>query len=591
FSQAIAVSAVGLSSGNTGGATGYTARVDYFENTADPILDEDGTVIPVNVPPDAADDQVSTDLNTPIIITVATDLLANDVDGNGDPISFAGFDDPLNGTLVDNGDGTLTYTPEGGFEGVDTFVYSIGDGTFTDSATVSVAVGNTIDVWYGEEQTFGTPGEAQTWINILGNVAGNPVSLSYSLNGGPAQALSVGPDTRRLQENGDFNIDIAYDALDGSAADDVVTIIANYAGGGVQTTDVVVNYTAGNTWNPNYSINWATVSSLQDVVQISDGTWTHNASGVRPVDLGYDRLLVIGDQSWDNYEVNLTIEMHDLENVDPLGRDGGAFAIGMLWNGHTPVISQWQPLIGYEPGAAFFYTERFASHSYHSFSEVLDQNNVTLDEGTTYNFTVRVEQVGIYDRLYSLKAWEVGTSEPVDWTVQGLETFSSNEAPATGGIYLNAHYYDVTFGDLQVTEIEGNDIVRGTAGADMLVATDQTTAGVGERDVFVGDTGADTFIFGEAGTVFYDDGSAATDGIADFGFVWDFESGIDKIHLAGQLTDYFLAENTTNLAQGSEVWLNGTGGDADELIGLVENVYGLDLQTDFTYSGYSLNIA
>ena len=64
---------------------------------------------------------------------------------------------------------------------------------------------------------------------------------------------------------------------------------------------------------------------------------------------------------------------------------------------------------------------------------------------------IRVEQVGLYDRTYSLKLWENGTVEPSGWTMQGTQTFGLEEAPATGGIYLNAHYHDVAFNDLIVT--------------------------------------------------------------------------------------------------------------------------------------------
>ncbi|HEX9859108.1 MAG TPA: cadherin-like domain-containing protein, partial [Paracoccaceae bacterium] len=527
-----------------------------------------------------------------LTIDVASDLLGNDSDANGDALSLAGFTQPGNGVLADNGDGTLSYTPAAGFEGTDSFSYTVTDGSLSDTATVSVTVGNTIDVWHGLAQNFGTPGEGQKWINILGNVGGAVASLTYSLNGGPAQALSLGPDTRRLQNPGDFNIDIAYSELNGTAVDDVVTITATLSDGAVFTREVVIGYESGNVWAPNYSIDWATASNIQDVVQVVDGTWAFDADGARPVDLGYDRLLVLGDRNWDNYELNLTITMHDLDNVDPRGRDGGALAIGMLWGGHTDQpISNWQPKSGWEPGASFFYESSFKSHSYHKFSQVLGSQSYALQEGLSYNFTVRVEQVGIYDRVYSLKVWEVGTAEPVGWTLRTTEVFTIDEAPATGGIYLNAHYYDVTFGDLTVTEIPGRDIIQGTGQDDILLAVDPGAAapGQGEIDVFVGGAGTDVFVFGDPNGSYYDDGNAATDGVADYGFVWDFVSGTDMIQLAGAAADYLLSEDFAGLPQGTAIWLAGQAGAADELIGLLSGAYGLDLEnSDFLYTGYLL---
>jgi LPXTG-motif cell wall-anchored protein len=51
---------------------------------------------------------------------------------------------PANGTVTVNTDGTITYSPAGGFTGVDTFTYTVSDGKgSTATATVAVAVGVT----------------------------------------------------------------------------------------------------------------------------------------------------------------------------------------------------------------------------------------------------------------------------------------------------------------------------------------------------------------------------------------------------------------------------------------------------------------
>lgn len=592
FTHAMDVTATGVFSGNTGAAIGFTALVDYFENTAAPLVAEDGNITPVNVAPMASDDTLTAAVGVTRNFTAAQ-LLANDSDQNGDTLSISAVSQPGHGVLVNNGNGNYSYTPAAGWQGTDSFSYTVTDGFLTDTAQVSVIVGNPIDVWYGLDQSFGAPGEGQEWINILGNVAGEIASLSYSLNGGPARALSLGSDTRRLQNPGDFNVDIAYSELNGSAVDDQVTITATLTNGQVYNRNVTVDYVSGQDWAPNYSIDWATVTDIQDVVQVVDGTWAVSAAGVRPVDLGYDRLLVLGDQSWDNYELNLTIKMNDLHNEDPLGRDGGGLAIGMLWNGHNDSrFAGMQPHTGYEPGAAFFYTHLFKSHSYDKFSEVLGITSYSLDEGATYNFTVRVEQVGLYDRQYSLKVWEVGTSEPVGWTLQTIETFTIGEAPATGSIYLNAHYYDVTFGDLSVTEITGRDILQGDATNERMVAVDTGAAnpGLGEIDVFVGAGGADTFVFGDMNGSYYDDGNGATTGTGDYGFVWDFTPGTDIIELAGTMADYTLTSNAAGLPAGTAIWHHGGQGEADDLIGVLNGVYGLSLASNnFSFTDQAIS--
>ncbi len=90
--------------------------------------------------PDAVNDpNVTTDEDTAVIISV----LGNDepgTDGYGTP-KITGASDPANGSVVVNGDGTITYTPDAGFDGVDTFTYTIQDGDGdTDTATVTVTI-------------------------------------------------------------------------------------------------------------------------------------------------------------------------------------------------------------------------------------------------------------------------------------------------------------------------------------------------------------------------------------------------------------------------------------------------------------------
>jgi len=74
------------------------------------------------------------------VITVAS-LLANDTDVDFDTLSIVGFNQPTKGTLVNNGDGTFTYTPNTDYIGTDSFTYTISDGQGgSDTATVTVAV-------------------------------------------------------------------------------------------------------------------------------------------------------------------------------------------------------------------------------------------------------------------------------------------------------------------------------------------------------------------------------------------------------------------------------------------------------------------
>ena len=92
----------------------------------------------VNTPPEAVDDRVATGYGAPLALDAA-DLLANDGDADGDPLSLVGVRALGGGSVTRTGD-AIVFTPAAGFEGAATFEYSVSDGIALSTATVSVAV-------------------------------------------------------------------------------------------------------------------------------------------------------------------------------------------------------------------------------------------------------------------------------------------------------------------------------------------------------------------------------------------------------------------------------------------------------------------
>lgn len=88
------------------------------------------------LPPNAVDDKATTDES----VAVDIDVLDNDDPVNGAPVSgLTVISDPGDGTAdVDNGE--ITYTPDDGFTGTDTFDYRYSTPNGTASATVTVRV-------------------------------------------------------------------------------------------------------------------------------------------------------------------------------------------------------------------------------------------------------------------------------------------------------------------------------------------------------------------------------------------------------------------------------------------------------------------
>ena len=107
------------------------------------------SVTAVNDPPAATDDTVTTAKNLPAIISP----LANDSDAEGDQISMTGFTQPSHGQVAANGDGSLTYTPQQGYIGGDSFEYTISDSQgATDTGTVSIVVVEPFVIQVGSAQ-------------------------------------------------------------------------------------------------------------------------------------------------------------------------------------------------------------------------------------------------------------------------------------------------------------------------------------------------------------------------------------------------------------------------------------------------------
>lgn len=155
--------------------TGITGTVDFcVTNPAGQTGCEQGFIDGgVNTaPPVAIYDSVTTDNGTSVTI----DLVANDtdVDGNLDPTTVVIVQQPGQGSVVNNGDGTVTYTPNA-TTASDTFNYQVSDtgGLTSNTATVQVYTSgggsnnNTIPTAVYDHVTMN--GAASITIDVLAN--------------------------------------------------------------------------------------------------------------------------------------------------------------------------------------------------------------------------------------------------------------------------------------------------------------------------------------------------------------------------------------------------------------------------------------
>ena len=130
-------------------------------------------------------------------------------------------------------------------------------------------------------------------------------------------------------------------------------------------------------------------------------------------------------------------------------------------------------------------------------------------------------------------------------------------------------------GNDRLLGFELNDTLKGGGGNDILIGVNpnasNATIGKNEKDVLIGNAGADRFVLGQNGKVFYDDGRAGSSGKKDYGLIKGFKAGQgDRIQLEGRASDYVLGQSGTGLPRGTKIYLKTSG--ADELIGVVQNV-------------------
>ena len=143
---------------------------------------------------------------------VTIDLLDDDSDQDGDALSISHLDQPNSGTVIDNGDGTVTYQPDESFSLYDSFAYTVFDGA-------------------GGESTA----QARVWNDSLNPVSGTDADETLNgTSGGDYISGGDGDDNLNGQDGDDVLFGGAgSDNLDGGLGNDMLI-----GGAGSDTIDV-----------------------------------------------------------------------------------------------------------------------------------------------------------------------------------------------------------------------------------------------------------------------------------------------------------------------------------------------------------------
>ena len=179
----------------------------------------------INQVPETAPQSVSTTPETPVVIS----LVARDLDGGS--LTYAVVDVPTNGMVTGSGP-DMTYTPTNGFQGADSFTFTVSDGEDTSAAsTVSITVTNMVPV--ADDQSVQTVPDTAVDITLTGTDTDGPSNLTYTVTSLPTSGSLTGdvPNVTYIPTNGFIGADsftfTVFDGWDHSATATVSIAVEN----------------------------------------------------------------------------------------------------------------------------------------------------------------------------------------------------------------------------------------------------------------------------------------------------------------------------------------------------------------------------
>ena len=249
----------------------FTSFTISLDNDGDLLYDGDDpdcqSVPPPNTPPVADDKVVATNQDTPVAVTLTGS------DDDGDSLTYAVVAGPANGTLSGAAP-NLTYTPNAGFSGSDSFTYNANDGTdASNTATVTITVNGDTTPPTGD--LTGSPENGA--INV-------PVTTVVTATGDDISTV-VKPDTFTLMEGSSVAITTSLSESDDDD-DHILCVTEGIVLGKI--TYNTINTVA--TFTPNCALKGSTIyratitpsSDGQESVLAGDKVWSFTTIAMTP---------------------------------------------------------------------------------------------------------------------------------------------------------------------------------------------------------------------------------------------------------------------------------------------------------------------
>jgi len=267
------------------------------------------TVTSINHPPVAVDDNATTPQDTPVTINI----LSNDSDPDaGDTLTVNLVTPGTHGSVTINGS-NVTYTPNSGFTGTDSFTYTISDGNDgTDTATVTITVASINHPPVAVDDSATTLQDTPVTINVLSNDsdpdAGDTLTVNSVTQGSHGSVTNNGSNvtyTPALNFTGTDSF--AYTVNDGNGGTDTATVTVTVA---VAETPAYINVQAD-------QANAATIYIYDDT---TDG-WVSNGDYETPGSIA----VAVGHYYyvWVGGNVTYDVQSNHLVSPSTSALDGG----------------------------------------------------------------------------------------------------------------------------------------------------------------------------------------------------------------------------------------------------------------------------
>jgi hypothetical protein len=204
---------------NGGTSTQGVLISDVSFSTTDPVIDDLGPV--------AEDDSAITDED----VAVTIDVLENDSDPDGGTLTVTSAT-ATNGTVVVNGDGTLTFTPDQDYNGPAEITYTVEDPDGNEATGhVDITVEPVNDAPVANDDTESTPVDTP--------VTFDPTENDTDVDGDPLTVTDVSdPENGTAAINGDGTV--TYTPDEGFTGDDTITYTVDDGNGGTDQGTIVV---------------------------------------------------------------------------------------------------------------------------------------------------------------------------------------------------------------------------------------------------------------------------------------------------------------------------------------------------------------